>query len=57
VAGRVCHVAVMFIGGSTNIRPMWHQGQRGPTWGTFVSQVEPTNVKVLGSLVPPGRRT
>jgi hypothetical protein len=24
VASRICHVAVMFIGGSTNIRPTWH---------------------------------
>jgi hypothetical protein len=57
VAGRVCHVAVMFVEEPTNIRPMWHQGGHGTTWRMFVGQVEPTNVRVLGSSVPHGRRT
>jgi hypothetical protein len=55
VAGRVYHVSVMFIGEPTNIRPMWHQGRHGPTWHTFVGQVELMNVRVLGSADPPGR--
>jgi hypothetical protein len=36
VAGRVCHVAVMFVGEPTNIRPTWHQGGHGTTRRTFV---------------------
>jgi hypothetical protein len=31
VAGRVCHMAVMFIREPTSKRSMWHQGRRGPT--------------------------
>jgi hypothetical protein len=46
----------MFVEEPTNIRPTWHQGQRGSMWHTFVGQVEPTNVRVLGSSVPHGRR-
>jgi hypothetical protein len=56
VVGRVCHVAVMFVGEPTNIRPMWHRGGCGTTWRTFVGQVEPTNIRVLGSSVLHGRR-
>jgi hypothetical protein len=52
VGGRVCHMAIMFVGEPTNIRPPWHQGGRGTTWRTFVSQVEPTNVSVLDLSVP-----
>jgi hypothetical protein len=47
----------MFIGEPMIIRPTWHQGWRRPTWHTFIGQVEPTNVRVLGSSVPPGRQT
>jgi hypothetical protein len=50
-----CHVAVMFVGEPTNIRPTWHQSGRGTTWRTFIDQVKPTNVSVLGSSVPHGR--
>jgi hypothetical protein len=55
VAGRLCHVAVMFIGEPTNISPTWHKGGRETTWRTFIGQVEPTNVRVLGSSAPHGR--
>jgi hypothetical protein len=48
-------VAVIFIGELTNIRPTWPQGWRGPAWRSFVGQVEPMNVRVLGLSVPPGR--
>jgi hypothetical protein len=44
-------------GNQQKIRPTWHQDQRGPTWHTFVGQVEPTIIRVLGSSVPPGRWT
>jgi hypothetical protein len=57
VAGWVCHMAVMFIREPTNIRPIWHQGSCGTMWHTFVGQKEPTNVRVLDSSVPHGRRT
>jgi hypothetical protein len=44
----------MFVDFATNIRATWgqmwlvgsatwHQGRRGPTWCTFVGQVEPMN--------------
>jgi hypothetical protein len=48
VADRVYHVTVIFIGEPMNIRS---------TWRTFIGQVEPMNVMVLGLSVPPGRRT
>jgi hypothetical protein len=33
----------------SNIRPTWHQGVCRTTWHMFVGQVEPTNIRVLGS--------
>jgi hypothetical protein len=47
-------MTVMFVGEPTNIRPTWHQGGWGTMWCTLVGQVEPTNIRVLGSSVPHG---
>jgi hypothetical protein len=36
-----------------NIRPMWHHGGLGTTWRTFVSQVEPMNIRIFVRFASP----
>jgi hypothetical protein len=58
VAGQVCHMVVMFVGepGTDDHKANMAQGGHGITRRTFVGQVEPMNIRVLGSSVPYGRR-